>query len=85
MVTREGQVKLLDFGIAKLLQDTDAGLTQTGVLYELLTGAPTWSKPWRLSRGWPASDRTPTHRQPPSYPPKSSTCPSMSRTTNSFL
>ncbi|MEP7347436.1 MAG: serine/threonine-protein kinase, partial [Gemmatimonadaceae bacterium] len=31
LVTHDGQVKLLDFGIARLLQDSDAGVTQTGM------------------------------------------------------
>ena len=31
LVTLDGQVKLLDFGIARLVHDTDAGVTQTGL------------------------------------------------------
>ena len=45
LVTEEGQVKLLDFGIAKLLSDDEVGLTRTGA--RLLT--PQYASPEQMT------------------------------------
>jgi hypothetical protein len=47
LVTAGGQVKLLDFGIAKTLDDPDSGLTQGALLF-----TPRWASPEQL-RGEP--------------------------------
>ncbi|MDQ1348192.1 MAG: eukaryotic-like serine/threonine-protein kinase, partial [Acidobacteriota bacterium] len=56
LVTREGEVKLLDFGIAKLLEEDDLGLTRS--VDHLLT--PRYAAPEQIE-GRPATTATDVH------------------------
>ena len=56
LVTREGEVKLLDFGIAKLLEEDDLGLTRS--VDQLLT--PRYAAPEQVE-GRPATTATDVH------------------------